>query len=118
MEKENEASPVDIAQATAAKILYQSLHRLFENEEVREAIMTEKYFRAILSTIANDGHYESRQHAANLFETLTTLDMDKAFALTQVLAGDELLYLLCENPQRDLESKHLDALRLLGKAEG
>lgn len=118
MEKENEASPVDIAQATAAKILYQSLHRLFENEEVREAIMTEKYFRAILNTIANDGHYESRQHAANLFETLTTLDMDKAFALTQVLAGDELLYLLCENPQRDLESKHLDALRLLGKAEG
>ncbi|UPQ98189.1 armadillo-like helical domain-containing protein [Chloropicon primus] len=115
MEKENEASPVDIAQATAAKILYQSLHRLFENEEVKEEVMTERYFRAILSTIANERHYESRQHAANLFETLTTLDMEKSFALTQELAGDELMYLLCENPQRDLESKHLDALRLLGQ---
>lgn len=113
MEKENEASPVDIAQATAAKILYHSLHRLFENEDVKSKVMTERYFRAILSTIANEGHYESRQQAANLFETLTTLDMDKSFALTQELAGDELLYLLCEDPQRDLESKHLDALRLL-----
>ncbi len=39
--------------------------------------------------------------------------MDKSFALTQELAGDELLYLLCENPQRDFDSKHLEALRLL-----
>ena len=93
--------------------MYHSLHRLFENEDVKSKVMTERYFRAILSTIANEGHYESRQQAANLFETLTTLDMEKSFALTQELAGDELLYLLCEDPQRDLESKHLDALRLL-----
>ena len=113
MEKDNEASPADIAQATAAKILHQSLHKLFENEEVKAKVMTDRYFRAILSTIANEVHYESRQQAANLFESLTTLDMDKAFALTQELAGDELLYLLCENPQREFESKHLEALKLL-----
>ena len=42
--------------------------------------------------------------------------MDKSFALTQELAGDELLYLLCENPQRDLDSKQLETLRLLAPA--
>ena len=113
MGKGSESSPVDLAQATAAKILYHSLHRLFEDENVKARVMTKKFFRAVLSAIANEAHYESRQHAACLFETLTTLDMDTSFALTQELAGDELLYLLCENPQRDFEAKHLNELRLL-----
>lgn len=47
IEKENEPDPVNVAQASAAKVLYVTLDKLFENKEARDRITSQDYIRSV-----------------------------------------------------------------------
>lgn len=109
-------TPGHLAQAAAAKVLTSTLTTTWQSGGVRDCVLTERFVRAVLVTLSNAKHYESRKHAAELVDVLTSLATEEVFTLITQLTSDDFLHFLVNNPHEELEPNQVDMLQALAVA--